>query len=92
MRTFYRPLSEKDVKDHTNAEGRLVFRFQIGLYELACSSDDGTIEGLNQIVDELMPGGVIIGDINYRPVHVDGDLIVTEVDADVTNVDNQEDK
>lgn len=56
--------------------------------DLACVSQNGTLDGLNDRVEELILGESpdCLSDINYTPKEVDGDLVIFEVSADVSDL------
>lgn len=78
-------LSKEEIKSKI-INGRFIHLFPIHLNELACIciSYDGTLEGLNEYVDEYIVDG--LSDLNYRPVGVQGDMVLIEVNADASDI------
>lgn len=84
-----RPLTVQQIKDQVR-DNRLKVVVALDFCNLACISEDGTLDGLNDAVDELiLPkeiGGPGLLDINYKPKGVDGDMVLFEVDGDASEI------
>jgi hypothetical protein len=82
------PLTSEQLKARVDSDGRLKVVFACDLSELACSSNDGTQDGLNDIVDaRVWAGFPCLSDICYRAVGVtpNGRVLVL-IDADASEV------
>lgn len=79
-------LSPEEARAHVRQDGRFVAVFAISVYDLACSSDDNSCEGLNEWVDDNVTYG--LSDMNYTPVGIlpaEGDedaKVLIEVNAE----------
>jgi hypothetical protein len=90
-----RPTVE-EIKGCIDKAGRLKITIGLPLGRIACSSDNETYDGLNDVVDEILgaPDGIdgILLDITYDPVGVvpgGGDeegLVLVEVGGDASNL------
>lgn len=89
------PLTKEEIRQNAQEhDGEIVVIIAVELERIACSSEDGTLEGLNDIADEeiLGVGGGCLMDLAYKPVGVDGDKVLIEVTADPSQVlDEEED-
>lgn len=95
------PLSPAELLDNTRRNrGRVRVTLALAFDQIACSSRDGTIEGMNDLAEELIlgpdPPGVL-ADLTYAFVGFDpggpaGDgLALVEVNAEYEPVDGGED-
>lgn len=74
------------IQRFSDKEGVCKFTMAVDLYELACCSDDGTVEGLNELVEKHMDD-VRMQDITYRAVGVtDSNDIIIEVTCHVGDI------
>jgi hypothetical protein len=82
------PLTPEELKARVGPDNRIKIVVAFDLNDLACSSDDGTLDGLNGIVDERVWAGFpSLSDIGYRAVGVTPDgRVLVEVDADASEV------
>lgn len=89
MQPLTQPLTKAQVRDNAEAnDGKLVVVIALEFGQIACSSDDNTYDGLNDIADEeiLGFGGGSLLDLSYRPVGVQDTKVLVEVTADPSMV------
>ncbi len=85
------PMTEPDVRENIAANrGRLVVRLALPLHTIACSSDNTTLDGLNDVVEDLIlaDGFNFLEDIGYAvvgfvPPDRDNGQVIVEVTARV---------
>lgn len=85
------PLTKQEIRQNVKEhDGNLVVIIAVELERIACSSEDGTLDGLNEIADEeiLGVGGGCLMDLSFKPVGVDGDKVLIEVTADPSAIDD----
>lgn len=96
-RVLDRPLTRAEVRDRLTAENRLIVVLALPLGQIACSSEDGTYGGLNDLVEGLIfapDNWMGFSDISYKAVgfrpatqtESTGDVLV-EVTAEVDDHD-----
>jgi hypothetical protein len=77
------PLTEGQFRAKVK-ERRIIVVAAIGLYDLIGLEG---IDGMNEWVGEnVWTGTPTLSDINYKPVGVDGDFVLVEVNADASEV------
>lgn len=89
------PLTVNEIAKATdNGANYLTVQIAVDLERIACSSESGTLDGLNEIADEEI--GHVLCDIRYRPVGVEGNKVIIEVTGDASDVlsdaDDEEDE
>ena len=79
------PLEDVEIAELAE-DGRVQLIVGIGFNELACISEDGSLDGLNNFVDDEVGG--VFSDLNYRAIAVDheNDRVLFEVDADCSDM------
>lgn len=81
------PLTKSRLREIADSDGLIEVMVSIGLVRLACSSEDGTLDGLNNIVDEMICPDAVEGlaELEYTVAGVDLDcnevLILVTADA-----------
>jgi len=82
------PISEEDFRKLVDKKDRLRITVAIDFGKLACISQDGTYDGLNDWVDGEVFGQLpqLAADLEYRPLYVKGNQVFFEVDCDVSAV------
>jgi hypothetical protein len=77
-------LTQAKVRELLDEESRMSVVFSIGFSELCCISSDGTLDGLNEYVDEYVFGHrVIPSDITYKLVGVMGEEAIIKLTCEV---------
>jgi len=90
-----KPLSAREFRDRVGADGRVRLAIAVSLDEL---HNCGDVDAFNELVDSRLYGDGVRGcltDIGYRPLRVEEDRVVIEVDAateelEIEGVDEQE--
>ena len=81
------PLSAQEFRDRIDADGRVRLAIAVSLQELhGC----GDVDAFNELVDSRLNGAGVHGcltDLVYRPLRVDADRVVVEVDADTEELE-----
>ena len=76
-----KPLSALEFRDRIGADGRVRFAIAVSLQQL---HDCGDVDAFNELVDSRLYGDGVRGcltDLVYRPLRVEEDSVVIEVDA-----------
>ena len=68
----------------------LTVNIAVPLDEIACSSRDKSLDGLNDITDSHI--GHALVDIRYKPVGIDGDKVIIEVTGDASELLDEADE
>lgn len=84
-------LNDTPVPGRMQADGDITVLLSIPFEELACVSTDGTIDGLNEWVDNLLFSKVpcVGSDYRYRAVAVHNDEVIFEFTCDVSDIFNE---
>ncbi len=89
------PMDVKELKQRF-PDGNLCVVIPVELGRLICSSNDGTYDGFNDIVDDEILGfgnARSLSDLRFKPVGIEGENVLVQVTADCSDLlDAEEDE
>lgn len=82
------PMDRKELREKF-PDGTICVVISVPLGQLICSSNDGTMDGFNDIVDDEILGfgnARSLSDLRFKPVGIEGDNVLVQVTADCSDL------